>query len=441
MNISNWGKYPVVDAQVRSFATEEELRNLLSRYDELIARGLGRCYGDSALSSTIISTRRFRRILAFNEITGEITCESGVSLEELLATFVPRGWFLPVTPGTKFITVGGAIASDVHGKNHHIGGSMSHHIKSMDVMLSDGKVVTCSKEENPDLFWSTCGGMGLTGIVLRATFKMAPIESSYIKQETIKARNIDEIMDIFEESGKYTFSVAWIDCLAGNEKLGRSIMMRGEFAAKDDLVNSRYYANPLKVPNKFKLNVPFNFPGFILNTYSVKGFNFLYYNKAPKGLSQSIVDYDTFFYPLDSINNWNRIYGRRGFTQYQFVIPKESSKEGMKTILKKISLSGQGSFLAVLKLFGEQSDLISFPKQGYTLALDFAIRPSLFDLLDELDSVVLDHGGRLYLTKDVRMSPKMFHQGYENAEKFIRFKNEYDKAGKFQSVQSKRLDI
>jgi FAD/FMN-containing dehydrogenase len=441
VNISNWGKYPVVEAQVRSFATEEELRSILARSGEMIARGLGRCYGDSALSDTIISTRRFRRILAFNNITGEITCESGVSLEELLETFVPRGWFLPVTPGTKFITVGGAIASDVHGKNHHVGGSISHHIQSMDVMRSDGTVVTCSKDEEPDLFWSTCGGMGLTGIVLRATFKMIPIESSYIKQETIKARNIDEIMDIFEESESYTYSVAWIDCLAGNESLGRSIMMRGEFAKKDDLVNSRYYARPLKVPKKLKLKVPFNFPGFVLNTFTVKAFNFLYYHKAPKGLSQSIVDYDTFFYPLDSILDWNRIYGRRGFTQYQFVLPKETSKQGMKTILKKISLSGQGSFLAVLKLFGRQNDLISFPKQGYTLALDFAIRPSLFDLLDELDSVVLEHGGRLYLTKDVRMSPAMFHQGYENAETFIRYKNEYDKAGKFQSLQSKRLGI
>ena len=407
----------------------------------MIARGLGRCYGDSALSSTIISTEKFRRILAFNPANGEITCEAGVSLEELLEVFVPRGWFLPVTPGTKFITIGGAIASDVHGKNHHVAGSMSNHIISMDVMLGDGKVETCSKNKNPDLFWCTCGGMGLSGIILRATFKMVRISSSYIKQETVKAKNINEIMDIFEESERYSFSVAWIDCLATGENLGRSIMMRGEFAKKDELPDTSKYKTPLFVPNKFKLMVPFNFPGFVLNPYTVRGFNYLYYNKAPKGTAQSIVDYDTFFYPLDVINNWNRIYGKRGFTQYQFVIPKEGSLEGMKTILTKIAESGQGSFLAVLKLFGKQNDLISFPRKGYTLALDFAITPTLFDLLDELDKIVLDYSGRLYMTKDVRMSARMFQEGYQNAEKFIQKKKKFDKHNKFQSLQSKRLGI
>jgi FAD/FMN-containing dehydrogenase len=218
-------------------------------------------------------------------------------------------------------------------------------------------------------------------------------------------------------------------------------MMRGEFAHRDDLVASKQYQTPLVVPDKLKLTVPFNFPNFVLNTYTVKGFNFLYYNKAPKGLAKSVVDYDTFFYPLDSINNWNRIYGRRGFTQYQFVLPKESSREGMKTILRKISLSGHGSFLAVLKLFGHQNDLISFPREGYTLALDFAVSPQVFEFLEELDSVVLHYGGRLYLTKDVRMSPKMFHEGYPNAKTFIEQRNRFDASRKFQSLQSKRLDM
>ena len=283
MKISNWGNYPVLDATVRTFSTEEEVKQLVTNTSEMIARGLGRCYGDSALSSTIISTEKYRRILAFNPGTGEITCESGVSLEELLEVFVPRGWFLPVTPGTKFITVGGAIASDVHGKNHHVAGSISNHIISMDVMLGDGKVETCSKNKNPDLFWCTCGGMGLSGIILRATFKMVRIGTSYIMQETVKAKNIDEIMDIFEESERYTYSVAWIDCLAKGENIGRSIMMRGEFAKKDDLAGKSKYSEPLIVPKKLKLTVPFNFPGFVLNPYTVKGFNYLYYNKSPKG--------------------------------------------------------------------------------------------------------------------------------------------------------------
>lgn len=440
MKISNWGNYPVIDAEYKSFYTEEQLGTLLKESDECIARGLGRCYGDSALSSTIISTTRFNHMLSFDEETGLLECEAGVSLEEILDVFVARGWFLPVTPGTKFVTVGGAIASDVHGKNHHVSGSFSNQIVSMDVMTSDGKVHSCTKSKNKKLFWGTCGGMGLTGVILRASFHLIPIESAYIRQETIKAKNLDEIMDIFEESVEWTYSVAWIDCLASGENQGRSIMMRGEHATLDELKGDKKAA-PLSLPEKRKLNVPFNFPSFALNTWSVKAFNELYYRKAPSGKTESIIGYDTFFYPLDAIHNWNRIYGKRGFTQYQFVLPKETSKEGLKRILDVIAASGQGSFLAVLKLFGKQDDLLSFPKEGYTLALDFPITPTLFELFEELDRLVLEHEGRLYLTKDVRMDAAMMEKGYDKLEEFKAIKEQMDKRSLFHSLQSKRVGL
>jgi FAD/FMN-containing dehydrogenase len=441
MKISNWGNYPVIEAAVESFETEGELKALLKEGGECIARGLGRCYGDSALSDTIIETTRFNHMLAFDETTGLLACEAGVSLEEILDAFVPRGWFLPVTPGTKFVTVGGAIASDVHGKNHHLSGSFSNQVVSMDVMTADGKIHTCTKRKNKELFWATCGGMGLTGVVLRASFHLIPVESAYIRQETIKAKNLDEIMAIFEASTDWTYSVAWIDCLAGGENQGRSIMMRGEHAKAEELTTSTQKAAPLKLPEKGKLNVPFNFPSFALNTWSVKAFNELYYRKAPEGTKASIIGYESFFYPLDAIHNWNRIYGKRGFTQYQFVLPKARSKEGLKKILDVISASGEGSFLAVLKLFGKQDDLISFPKEGYTLALDFPITPRVFELFKELDRLVLEHDGRLYLTKDVRMDAAMMAAGYEKLEVFREIKKKYDPANRFASLQSKRVGL
>lgn len=438
MKVTNWGKYPVIEANYKSFGSVNELKALVSNSDKLVARGLGRCYGDSALSPTIISTLRYNRILAFDEQAGIITCESGVSLGEILEAFVPKGWFLPVTPGTKFVTVGGAIASDVHGKNHHVEGSFSNHILSMDVLLSDGSIITCSKTHNSDLFWATCGGMGLTGIILQAAFSLKKIETAYIKQKTIKARNLDEVMAAFEASMHYTYSVAWIDCLASGASQGRSILMLGEHATINELKSG---TSPLQLPKRKKLAVPLDFPSFALNTFSVKAFNFLFYHKAPAKPMESIIDYDTYFYPLDSIHHWNRIYGKRGFTQYQFVLPKESSKAALKEILNKISQSGQGSFLAVLKLFGKQDNLISFPKEGYTLALDFAINHKVFPLLDALDEIVLANGGRIYLTKDARMKAEAFRIGYSNSADFIALKHQYDPANKFQSLQSQRLHI
>ncbi|MDZ8120345.1 FAD-binding oxidoreductase [Pontiella agarivorans] len=440
--ISDWGNYPVIEAEVNGFDSTEQLKQQLELPGDVIAFGNGRSYGDASLQKRIVLTRRFNKFLSFNETTGELRCQAGVLLSEILDVFVPRGWFLPVTPGTKLITVGGAIASDVHGKNHHVDGSFGQHVLRMDIMRNDGSLITCSPTENADFFNVTVGGMGLSGIILNATFCLRKIETAYIKEETVRAANLEEIMDGFEMSDDWTYSVAWIDCLAKGDAMGRSVLMRGEHATTTDLVNQAHRDYPLSVKQGSKLGVPVSFPNFVLNPLSMKAFNFAYYNKTRPGKHEHVVDYNSFFYPLDAIADWNRIYGKRGFTQYQFVIPKAAGREGMRTILKRITDSGLGSFLAVLKLFGEQESFMSFPMAGYTLALDFPISVKAMSLFKELDAMVADYGGRLYLAKDSRMNAEMFEKTYPNADEFRQVIALLNEGGtRFASLQSKRIGI
>jgi decaprenylphospho-beta-D-ribofuranose 2-oxidase len=439
--VTNWGNYPGIDAHIFSFSDESRLRSILLETDTAIARGLGRCYGDSSLSTNIISTLKFNRFLDFDISNGLLTCEAGVTFEDIVKYFVPRGWFLPVTPGTKFITVGGAIASDVHGKNHHKDGSFCWHVISMDVILGDGKVVSCSREENDELFYATCGGMGLTGIILRAVFRLRKIETAYIKQRIERAPNLRSLMDLFEKHKEVPYSVAWLDCLSTGPKMGRGVFIMGDYAGVSDLSGTRYADKPLRLTDKRKLNVPYFFPSFVLNRITVRFFNEFYYQFHPTTGKDKIVDIDTFFYPLDSIHNWNKIYGRRGFIQYQFVLPLAGSKEGLEEILFAITRQGTASFLSVLKLFGKQDSIISFPMEGYTLALDFPVRRGLFPFLDKLDKIVLSYGGRHYLTKDARMKKETLYTGYPALRKFTGLRDKHDNIRKFSSLQSLRLEI
>ena len=442
--ISGWGNYPIIEAEVSGFDTAAQLRTHLSGTSgSAIAFGNGRSYGDAPLQKRILLTRRFNKFLSFDERTGELRCQAGVLLSEILEVFVPRGWFLPVTPGTQLITVGGAIAADVHGKNHHQDGSFGQHVLSMDIMRSDGSIITCSPAGNTEFFNLTIGGLGLTGVILNATFRLRRIETAYIRQETIRAAHLDEIMDLFEASGDWTYSVAWIDCLAKGEALGRSVMMRGEHASVEELPGHRHSHNPLDLRKKHTLEIPCNLPNFALNRLSMNAFNQAYFHLAPEEPKQKIVPLDSFFYPLDSIHQWNRIYGKRGFTQYQFVIPKEAGRAGLHEILGKISDSGLGSFLAVLKLLGAQESFLSFPMEGYTLALDFPISPKALGLFKELDAMVAGLGGRIYLAKDARMDAAMFEKTYPNAAEFrqaITMLNESASA-RFASLLSTRLGI
>jgi len=439
--ISGWGNYPKINANIVSADTETDIKNLIQSFDSVIPMGNARSYGDSALGSNILSILPLNHFLDFNSTEGILECEAGVLLSEILDVIVPQGWFLSVTPGTKLITVGGAIASDVHGKDHHIQGAFSSSLISMEVLLSTGKTVRCSPKTNAELFHATCGGMGLTGIILRASIKLKKVESAFIKQKTIKAKNLRHAMELFEENKKVPLTMAWIDCMKRGKNLGRSILYAGHHATVEECREAGIQ-NPLTPNIPAKRTVPFNFPSFALNSLSVRAFNFSVYRKHFAKIRENLVSYDTFFYPLDSIYLWNRIYGKRGFTQYQFVLPMKSSAEGIDAILKRISKSGMGSFLAVLKQLGkENKNLISFPMEGYTLALDFPISKKLFPFLNELDRMVIDYGGRIYLTKDARMSAAMFRRSYKGAEKFINYKHKIDKNNIFKSLQSERLGI
>jgi len=337
-----------------------------------------------------------------------------------------------VTPGTRYVSIGGAIASDVHGKNHHIDGCFSQYIKSLLILTASGESIQCSSELNTELFYATCGGMGLTGLILEAEIYLKPIESSYIDEKIIKTSNLEHTIELFEEYENTTYSVAWIDCLASGAKLGRSLLMLGE--------HSRHGGLDIKTGSG--LSVPLDMPSALLNSYSVSAFNALYYHRIRHAEITHQVHYQPFFYPLDAIQNWNKLYGKNGFTQYQFVIPKDAGLKGMTEILNRIVASKRGSFLAVLKAFGENNrNYLSFPMKGYTLALDFKIDRQLFSFLDELDRIVLDYGGRVYLTKDVRLSEENFKNSYNNWQKFVDVRRKYNADKLFNSLQSTRLGI
>lgn len=435
--IANWGNYPVMNSDERFFSYEDQLRQLVKEGSDFIPRGNGRCYGDASLAKETLNCLKFDKILSFDTSLGILECQSGLTLDAILEVIVPKGWFLPVTPGTKFITIGGAVGSDVHGKNHHVDGSFSNHIISMDIILASGEKVTCSPDQHVDLFEATCGGMGLTGVIATVKFRLKKIESSYIRQKQIKAANLEEIIELFDKYKHYTYSVAWIDCLKKGTHFGRSILILGEHATREELPE-KFKQEPLRLPAKKAIPFPFNLPSWVLNSFTVKMFNMLYYGKNLRKEISNVVSYEPFFYPLDAFLHWNRGYGKKGFVQYQFVLPMEA-KQGLIEILRKISDKGMGSFLAVLKVFGRQESMISFPKEGYTLALDFPVRPDLFPFLDELDQIVLQYGGRLYMSKDARMKPDVLKLGYPRLEEFRAIVRRYNPDYRIRSVQSDRL--
>ena len=432
MQISGWGRFPTIEAKVISPVDLNAWKNSLRNGGELIPRGLGRSYGDSANATLVLQSDYLDHYIDFDIEQGILRCEAGLSLHEILDCIIPKGWFLPVTPGSGYVTIGGAVASDVHGKNHHISGTFGDHVLSIDLLLGSGEVLRVSRSQYSELFHATCGGMGLTGIILSITLKLKAIKSSNILQTTLKARNLEEILHQFNVNQESTYSVAWIDCLAKGAQLGRSILMLGEHSDAGDL--------SLEEPKK--LSVPMDMPSKLLNTYSISAFNSLYYARTRQAIDQTEVSYMNFFYPLDGLRNWNRLYGKQGFVQYQFVLPKASGYEGMREILEKISNAGKGSFLAVLKGFGPQNNnYLSFPFEGYTLALDFKAEQATFDLIRKLDPMVVNYGGRIYLAKDALMSQETFKKGYPRWREFEEVRNKYHALGKFASSQSRRLGL
>ena len=440
MKLAGWGRYPTHDVQLRAPRDEAALQTLVAETGA-IARGNGRAYGDSALSETnTIHMRHFNRMISFDDKTGVLVAESAVLAGDIIAAFLPHGWFLPVTPGTKFVTLGGMIAADVHGKNHHIDGSFGAFVDWIDVMEPDGTITRCSARRNKALFEWTVGCMGLSGVILRAAVRLRPVESGWIRQQMIPTGDLNETIDTFEAHGDATYSVAWIDCLSKGAQQGRSLVMLGEHAALDDLPRPRR-KRPFETKTKRKLSVPFSPPAFFMNGLSVRAFNSLYYWKGTRSAGDSLVDWDSYFYPLDAILNWNRIYGRRGFAQFQCVLPLEASRAGMTALLSAISDAGVGSFLAVLKRMGPQQSRFSFPMEGYTLALDFPVNARTLKLMDRLDAITLDHAGRFYLAKDARMSAETLRKSDPRIEAFLKMRHDKNRAETFASAQSQRLAL
>ncbi|EYD76138.1 putative oxidoreductase [Rubellimicrobium mesophilum DSM 19309] len=440
MMLSGWGRFPRQECRTSRPRDEAELRAALAQ-GGAIARGNGRSYGDSALSPrNTVDMRGWSRMLDFEPDTGRLVAEAGVVLGDVVAAFLPRGWFPSVTPGTKFVTLGGMIAADVHGKNHHRDGSFGAFVDWIDVMGPDGEVTRCSRDESPDLFHWTLGGMGLTGVILRAAFRLRRVESAWIRQTMVPAPGLDAAIDAMEAARDSTYSVAWIDCLSRGEALGRSLVMLGEHAAWDDLDRTRRDA-PFVIPERRRLRVPMDLPSVVLGGASLRAFNALYYRNGARKRGESLVDWDGFFYPLDAIHDWNRIYGRRGFAQFQCVLPLDASRHGMRALLRAISDAGTGSFLAVLKRLGPGGAGMSFPMEGYTLALDFPVTEANLRLLDGLDRIVLDHGGRFYLAKDSRMTRATLRRADPRADLFQRLRQELRMTPSFASAQSERLGL
>lgn len=441
MKLSGWGRFPVLEARSCAPRSVEALQELVLSEPSLIARGNGRAYGDSAINtSATIEMRYLNRMLAFDPIAGQLVVEAGVLLGDIIAAFLPRGWFPMVTPGTKLVTLGGAIAADVHGKNHHRDGSFRSCVDWIDVMGADGKTRRCSPRDDATLFDHTLGGMGLTGIILRAAIRLRPVETGWIRQTTIATRNLKGAMAAFEAAQEATYSVAWIDCLGTGDNLGRSLVMLGEHAVRADLPQGSAIA-PFRIKAKRMLSVPMDFPAFTLNSLTVRAFNAFYYWAGARKIGAQLVDWDSYFYPLDKILCWNRIYGRKGFAQFQCVLPLDSSEAGLIALLSEIAKAGSGSFLAVLKRFGRQSSAFSFPMEGYTLALDFPVTPKTLALLERLDQITIEYGGRFYLAKDSRMTSATLRASDLRAADFQANLQSQGFTSRFRSAQSERLAL
>ncbi len=413
----SWGRYPRLEANVvpLSWTTDFPLPNPPAT--KILPVGAGRSYGDVCLldHGTLLKTRGMDRLQSFEPATGILRCEAGVTFAEILDFAVPRGFFLPVTPGTKYVTVGGAIANDIHGKNHHFAGTVGRHVQRLELVRSDGARFECSPTENADWFSATVGGMGLTGLISWAEIRLRPIVSRKIQYRGTKFTGIDEFIAL-SKAARAEYTVAWIDCVATGKNFARGIFMQGDHSQLPE---------PLTRSKQPWLTLPLDLPEFVLNKFSIGLFNALYYKKQFGKEKTGLVDYEPFFYPLDSLLEWNRMYGKSGLVQFQCVLPWEADQQmGIVKILKAITASGLASFLAVIKDFGDIASpgMLSFPAPGITLALDFPIRrEATFDLLDRLAHITLEHGGRMYPAKDARMTAEQFQSFYPQWQAFARY--------------------
>jgi decaprenylphospho-beta-D-ribofuranose 2-oxidase len=410
-----------------------------------LARGLGRSYGDAAQNGGGLVLRLVAGAgdIVLDASRGCATVGGGVSIDELLQVIVPRGFFVPVTPGTRFVTIGGAIASDIHGKNHHVDGSIGNHIESITMMLADGSTVEIGPDRNPELFWATIGGMGLTGVVLDATIRLFPIETSRMRVDTSRVADLDTLLATMSHGDdEVRYSVAWIDLVAKGRNLGRSVLTRGDHARLADLDPGQAVAPFAYGPHQLVAVPPLVPPMGVLNHATIAAFNEIWFRKAPQRRTGEIQGIGAFFHPLDLVGSWNRLYGKRGMLQYQFVVPF-GQEDAMRTVVERLSASGAASFLAVLKRFGSANPApLSFPQAGWTLALDLpGVSRGLGDLLHGLDRVVLDAGGRHYFAKDSHMTPDAVRRGYPRLDEWKAVRHEVDPHGVWQSDLGRRLGL
>lgn len=438
--LAGWGNYPISESFTETLRSGDDFREVLAD-DTLIARGLGRSYGDQALNDNhyVALCTSLNHFLHWNDQEGILECQAGASLEEIITVFAPKGWLPMICPGTKFVTIGGAIANDIHGKAHHTDGSFVNCVISFTILLADGTVQTASRTENAELFWANFGGLGLLGIILTVKIRLRKIETTYFRQKSMVIKNLDHMLEALDKyDHEYNYSVAWIDALAKGKKLGSGVLTLGNAARLAELPE-KLKSNPLKLHPKGKLKVPVFLPSFTLNGLTVRILNrvIAFVQNSPK----EFVHYEKFFFPLDAINDWNKGYGKRGFIQYQFVIPEENGRENLASILEMIANSGCTPFLNVFKKMGEGQGILSFPFKGYTLAIDFPVSKKLLSFTPRLDEKVLQAGGRLYLGKDALLDEKMFKAMYPRYTEWLAIKQQYDANNKFSSNISRRLGL
>lgn len=443
--LSGWGRAPVEECDVYRPEVRSEFERIVTDAPQasLTPRGCGRSYGDASLneSGAVVLSERLDHMISFDESSGVLRCEAGVTLAEIIEHLLPRGFFFPVTPGSKTVSIGGGIAADVHGKNHHSSGSMSEWVDRFSLLTATGDVLECSREENREVFWATVGGMGLTGVILEADMRLKRVDSAFMEADYERVPDVDSLLSRMAESDEdYDYAVAWVDSLATGAGLGRSVLMRANHAPIGSLPPS-WQDRPLTEPRKSRPGVPFTLPDLTLNPLSMKAFNTVFYGMHRT--ERKIVGCDSFFYPLDAVGHWNRAYGSRGVLQYQCVIPDAHGREGTIRILEALNRLGIGSFLTVLKSLGPSSSgLLSFPMEGKTLALDVPFTgPSVIEALRSLDEIVLEYGGRVYLAKDSCMTRSAFKQMYPRLEEFKKIRAELDPESRFASSLARRLGI
>jgi decaprenylphospho-beta-D-ribofuranose 2-oxidase len=444
--LTGWGRISPTWARVTEPSDTDQVAALLKGAPErgVIARGLGRSYNNAAQNDggLVIKTTLLNRIAGIDAAGGEVVCEAGVSLEQLMIAALPYGWFVPVSPGTRQVTIGGAIAADVHGKNHHRAGSFARHVRWFDLVLPTGEQVHVTPDDNPTLFWATAGGMGLTGVILRAAIQLTRVATASVKVDTVRAADLDDAMSCLTEAdGRYGYTVAWLDCLARGKHLGRAVITNGDFASPADLPAAQQ-RDPLAFRPTALLRAPRACPPGLMNRYTIALFNEAWYRKAPRRRDGEIQTISAFFHPLDGIRNWNTVYGPRGFRQYQFVVPF-GAEQTLRRSLELISRAGAPSFVTVLKRFGPADDgYLSFPTPGWTLALDFpAGTPGLAGLLNRLDEGIIAVGGRVYLAKDSRVSPESFEAMYPRLAEFRTLRADIDPDALLVSDLSRRLGL